>query len=61
MSIKTVKLHPEMWNLSSNYPAKFHAIRKILHVSATHVGEKTPISDHCRPFTHIFSLEAKLA
>ena len=63
MSIKTVKLHQEMCNLSSNYPAKFHAIRKILHVSATYiyVGEKTPISDHRGPSTHIFSLEAKLA
>ena len=61
MWIKTVKLHQEMCNLSSNYPAKFHAIRKILHVSATYVGEKTPISDHRGPSTHIFSLEAKLA
>ena len=56
-----MKLHQEMCNLSSNYPAKFRAIRKILHVSATYVGEKTPISDYRGPSTHIFSLEAKLA
>ena len=61
MSIKTVKLNQEMRNLSSNYPAKFQAIRKVLHVSATYVGEKTPISDHRGPSTRIFSLEAKLA
>ena len=35
-----------MWNLWSNNPAKFHAIWKIVHVSVTYVGEKTPISDH---------------
>ena len=35
-----------MQNLSSNNPAKFHAIWKIIHVSVTYVGEKTPISDH---------------
>ena len=27
-------------NLSSDYPAKFHAIRIILHFSVSHVGEK---------------------
>ena len=29
-----------MCNLLSSYPAKFHAIQLILHVSVTYVGEK---------------------
>lgn len=29
-----------MLNLSSDYPVKFHAIRIILHVSVSYVGEK---------------------
>ena len=45
--------HQKMKNLSSNNPAKFHAIWEILHVSVTYVGGKTPISDHRVPGTMV--------